>query len=173
MDKRKNRLTVRDIALFGVLGALTFAMKFAMAWLPNIEPVSLMILVMAACLGWKALYPVYLYVALEILVYGIGQWNLCYLYVWAILAVAAILLRKTESPLLWALLSAVFGLAFGALCGIADIFIGGRYIPGYWVRESIDSPTVFLDDQGNEIQLTRGKTFIAHFPPEALLAYGN
>ena len=55
--------------------------------------------------------------------------------------------------------------------GNADIFIGGRYIPGYWVRESTESPTVFFDDQGNEIQLTRGKTFIAHFPPESLLTY--
>ena len=57
--------------------------------------------------------------------------------------------------------------------GNADIFIGGRYIPGYWVREEIESPTVFFDDQGNEIQLTRGKTFIGHFPPESLLTYGN
>lgn len=57
--------------------------------------------------------------------------------------------------------------------GNADIFIGGRYIPGYWVRESIDSPTVFLDDQGNEIVLTRGKTFIGHLPPEAVLSYQN
>ncbi len=57
--------------------------------------------------------------------------------------------------------------------GNADIFIGGRYIPGYWVRESTQSPTVFFDDKGNEIQLTRGKTFIAHFPPERLLTYGN
>ena len=57
--------------------------------------------------------------------------------------------------------------------GNADIFIGGRYIPGYWVRESTDSPTVFLDDQGNEIVLTRGKTFIAHFPPESLLTYST
>ena len=57
--------------------------------------------------------------------------------------------------------------------GNADIFIGRRYIPGYWVRESLESPTVFFDDQGNEIQLTRGKTFIAHFPPERLLTYGN
>ena len=56
--------------------------------------------------------------------------------------------------------------------GNADIFIGGRYIPGYWVRESIESPTVFFDDKGNEIQLTRGKTFIANFPPEGLLTYG-
>ena len=57
--------------------------------------------------------------------------------------------------------------------GNADIFIGGRYIPGYWVRESETSPTVFFDDKGNEIQLTRGKTFIAHFPPERLLTYGG
>ena len=57
--------------------------------------------------------------------------------------------------------------------GNADIFIGGRYIPGYWVRESIESPTIFLDDKGNEIQLTPGKTFIAHFPPESLLTYSG
>jgi hypothetical protein len=57
--------------------------------------------------------------------------------------------------------------------GNADIFIGGRYIPGYWVREDLESPTVYFDDQGNEIVLTRGKTFIAHFPPESLLTYAD
>lgn len=55
--------------------------------------------------------------------------------------------------------------------GNADIFIGGRYIPGYWVRESTDGPTVFYDDQGNELQLTRGKTYIAHLPPESLCTF--
>ena len=55
--------------------------------------------------------------------------------------------------------------------GNADIFIGGRYIPGYWVRESQDDPTVFYDDQGNEIQLSRGKTFIAHMPSDCLLTF--
>ena len=29
----------------------------------------------------------------------------------------------------------------------------------------------FFDDKGNEIQLCRGKTFIAHFPAERLLTY--
>ena len=55
--------------------------------------------------------------------------------------------------------------------GNADIFIGGRYIPGYWVRESMDDPTVYYDDQGNELQLTRGKTFIAQMPPDCLLTF--
>ena len=61
----------------------------------------------------------------EILFYGISLWNINYLYVWAVLAVAAYLLRKMESPLGWAMVSGVFGLLFGALCAIADAFIGG------------------------------------------------
>ncbi|MBN1777481.1 MAG: DUF3048 C-terminal domain-containing protein [Clostridiales bacterium] len=55
--------------------------------------------------------------------------------------------------------------------GNADIFIGGRYIPGYWVRKSQDEPTIYYDNQGNEIQLTRGKTFIAQFPPDCILTF--
>ncbi len=111
--------------LFGVLGALMFALKLAMAALPNIEPVSLLVMLLAVVFGWRAIYPVGLYVVLEILVFGIGTWNICYLYVWPILLIAAILLRNMPGSLGWALLSGVFGLAFGALCGVVDVFIGG------------------------------------------------
>lgn len=134
----KRTLTVREVVLFGVLGALTFAAKYVMSGLPNIEPVSLMIMLFAVTFGWKALYPTYLYVAMEILFYGINTWNLYYLYVWAVLAAAAILLRKMEDPLGWAILSGAFGLMFGALCGIVDVFIGGfgyaaaKWVSGIW-----------------------------------------
>lgn len=132
MDKRK--LSLQELILFGILGALTFAMKVAMAGLPNIEPVSLTILVYAVVFGWKALYPTYVYVVLEILCFGIGTWNICYLYIWAILAVVGILFRKMEHPLGWAVLSGAYGLLFGALCGIVDIFIGGwGYAAAKWV----------------------------------------
>ena len=134
MDKQKLRLTVQEMVLFGVLGALTFGLKFVMSGLPNIEPVSLMVMLFAVIFGWKALYPVYLYVMLEILCYGISLWNINYLYIWTVLAVAALALRKMEHPLGWAVLSGVFGLLFGALCGIVDIFIGGfSYAVAKWV----------------------------------------
>ena len=45
--------------------------------------------------------------------------------------------------------------------GNADIFIGGRYIPGYWVRTGMNQRTVFFDQEGNEIKLQRGRTFIS------------
>ena len=131
MDKK---LTIREITLFAVLGAMMFALQVVMAPLPNIEPVSLLVMIFAAVFGWKALYPVYVFVVMEILFYGISTWNIYYLYVWAVLALGAILMRKQSHPLAWALLSGVYGLFFGALCGIVDIFIGGfGYAAAKWV----------------------------------------
>ena len=124
MNKKKG-LSLGETVLFGMLGALTFALQVVMAPLPNIEPVSLLTMLFAVTFGWKSLYCVYTFVAMEILFHGIGLWNINYLYIWTILAVAAILLRKMEPAFGWAILSAVFGLAFGALCGIVDVFIGG------------------------------------------------
>lgn len=128
------KLTVREICLFGILGAMTFGAKYVMSWMPNIEPVSLMVMLFAVTFGIKALFPIYLYVLLEVLFYGLGTWNFCYLYVWAVLAVLALILKNMTHPLGWAMLSGVFGLFFGALCGIVDIFIGGfGYALAKWV----------------------------------------
>lgn len=120
--------------LFGILGALTFAGKYVMSFLPNIEPVSLMVMLFAVTFGWKCLYPIYVYVVMEILFYGISLWNLNYLYIWAVLALGAYLMRRQGGVLPWAILSGAFGLFFGVLCGIVDVFIGGfGYAAAKWV----------------------------------------
>ena len=127
-------LAIREVVLFGVLGALTFALQVVMAPLPNIEPVSLLVMLFAVTFGWKSLYVIYTFVVMEILFYGFSLWNLNYLYIWTILAAAAVLMKKQTHPLSWALLSGVFGLLFGALCGIVDVFIGGfGYAAAKWV----------------------------------------
>ena len=128
------KLSIREITLFGMLAALTFGAKWVMAALPNIEPVSLMVMIFGAVFGWKALFPVAVYVAAEILFYGLGPWNINYLYVWPLLAVLACWLRKMRGSLGWALLSGVFGLVFGALCAPVDVFIGGfAFAVSKWV----------------------------------------
>ena len=130
----KGKLTLSQIALFGMLGALTFGMKVAMAGLPNIEPVSLMVMLFAVVFGWKALYPIYLYVMLEVLLYGINLWNINYLYVWLVLALGAMAMRRLRHPLWWALLSGAFGMAFGFLCCPVYVFIGGwDYAIRWWL----------------------------------------
>lgn len=133
MAKRKG-LPLGETVLFGMLGALMFALQVVMAPLPNIEPVSLLVMLYAVTFGWKSLYCVYTFVVMEILFHGIGLWNINYLYIWTILAIAAIFLRNMKPAFGWALLSGVFGLAFGALCGIVDLFIGGfGYAAAKWV----------------------------------------
>lgn len=127
-------LAIREVVLFGVLGALTFALQVVMAPLPNIEPVSLLTMLFAAVFGWKSLYAVYVFVVMEVLFHGIGLWNINYLYIWTVLAVAAVLLRKMKPALGWAMLSGIYGLFFGALCGIVDVFIGGfGYAVTKWI----------------------------------------
>ena len=122
------------MCLFGMLGALTFAVKYAMSALPNIEPVSLMVMLFAVTFGIKALFPIYLYVGMEILFFGLGLWNFNYLYIWAILAVIAWFVRRMEHPLGWAMLSGVYGLLFGLLCAPVDAVIGGfAYAGAKWV----------------------------------------
>lgn len=128
------KLQVREITLFGILGAMTFAAKYVMSGLPNIEPVSLMVMVFGAVFGKKAVYPVSLYVLMEILFYGLGTWNIMYLYIWGILAFCAYCLRRMEQPLGWALLSGAFGLLFGAFCAPVDVVIGGMgYAVSKWI----------------------------------------
>ena len=134
MRNSKTLPNLREWILFGILGALMFAMKFVMAVLPNIEPVTLCLVVFGAVFGYKALYPTYVYVAMEILCFGLGTWNICYLYVWLVPVVLGVFLGETRQPLAWALITGVFGLIFGALCGIVDFFVGGAgYAVTKWV----------------------------------------
>ena len=119
--------------LFALLGALTFGAKVVMMGLPNIEPVSVLILIYGAVFGLKALYPVYTYVALEVILYGVNLWTVNYLYVWPILALLGWMMRRMDSPWGWALVSGCFGLFFGMLCAPVYLFVGGwTFAVGWW-----------------------------------------
>ena len=134
MAKQKSGLTLAEVALFGILGGMTFAAKVAMAGLPNIEPVSLMVMLFAVTFGRKAVFPIYVYVLLEFVLYGINLWSVNYLYIWAILALGAWLCRGVTNPLGWAILSGLFGLLFGTLCAPVYFITGGwAYGMSWWV----------------------------------------
>lgn len=115
-----------------MLGGLTFGAKFVMAGLPNIEPVSLMVMLFGVLFGKKALFPIYTYVFLEFALNGLGLWSIPYLYVWPLLALMAWLLRSMNSSLGWAMLSGVFGLLFGALCAPVSLAVGGPAFALSW-----------------------------------------
>ena len=133
-DHKEPGLRAGELVLLGLLGGVMFAAKMAMAWLPNIEPVSLLVMVYAVVLGRRALYPIYVYVGLECCVWGIQLWSVSYLYVWLILYLAARRFRAMDSALGWAVLSGAFGLCFGALCAPVYLLSGGwAFALGWWL----------------------------------------
>lgn len=50
--------------------------------------------------------------------------------------------------------------------GNADFFVGGKHIEGTWERETFDTPTIYKDNDGNEIVLLPGNTWISVHPQE-------
>lgn len=130
----EKRLRVRALTVYALLGALMFILKMALAPLPNIEPVSLLVITYTLVFGREALWPVYAYVSLECLVWGIGLWNLNYLYVWGVLYLLTRLFRRMSSSLGWAVLSGAFGLFFGLLCAPVYLFTGGwAFAVSWWI----------------------------------------
>jgi len=130
----KSPMSIRELVELSLMGALMVGTQVAMAALPNINLVSVLIILTVIVYGIKAFYPVAVFVLLEGLIYGFGLWFFNYLYVWAILTVIALLFRKNESRLIWAVIAGLFGLSFGALCSIPYFFIGGPAMAfSYWV----------------------------------------
>ena len=112
-------------AILGMLGALLVIVQVAIAFIPNVELISLLVIVYTLLLGAYAFAPIYAFVMVEGLIYGFGLWWLNYSYVWAILAGIVMLLKSQRSPAFWAVTSGAFGLLFGALCAIPYLFLGG------------------------------------------------
>lgn len=48
--------------------------------------------------------------------------------------------------------------------GNADYFMGGKHIAGVWDRKDLTSRTVFYGEDGNEIEMQRGRTLIILMP---------
>ena len=115
---KKITITPLDIALVSIGSAMLFGLQVALRLLPNIEVVSLLIVLFALHFRHRTLFMIYIFVLLEGLVYGFGIWWVSYLYVWTILYLAAILLKKFSSPLLWAVFLGIYGLLFGSLTSI-------------------------------------------------------
>ena len=115
--RKKALLTVYEIAVFGMLGALMMVSDLVMNFIPNVHLVGVMIVVLTVVYRWKALFPIYVYVLLIGLMEGLGTWWLPYLYVWTLLWGMAMLLPKRMpkwlAPIVYALVCGLHGFGFG------------------------------------------------------------
>lgn len=116
------KLKVREIAVFAMLGALMFASKILMEFLPNIHLLGVFTMAITIVYRAKALYPLYIYIFINGLYAGFNVWWIPYLYIWTILWGVTMLLPKNMPP-------KVAPIVYMAVCGMHGFLFGTLYAP--------------------------------------------
>jgi energy-coupling factor transport system substrate-specific component len=118
-SRQKRNATVKEIAVFGMLGALMYASKVIMELVPNVHFLGTFIVAMTIVYRKKALYPIYIFVFLTGLLNGFGTWWIPYLYIWAILWGVTMLLPKNMSRkkavIVYCIVCSLHGFLYGTL----------------------------------------------------------
>lgn len=75
------RMKTKDVVVCGLLASMLLVTQVALSFLPNIEVVSLLVLVYTLVLGRKTLIIIYAFALLEGIFYGFASGGLCiYMY---------------------------------------------------------------------------------------------
>ena len=125
------KLKLREIIVFALLGSLMFLSKLVFEPLPNVHLLAVLTVVYTVCYRQKALYPIYLFVLLTGLYAGFNLWWAPYLYLWALLWGAAMLLPRSMPP----------GVAipvYMLLCGLHGLLYGTMYAPAQALMYGLD-----------------------------------
>lgn len=137
---QKRGLSVREIAIFGMLGALMYASKVLMDAFPNIHLIGTLITAITIVYRKKALYPIYVFVFLTGFLHGFANWWLPYLYIWTVLWGMVMLIprRFTEGktrgsklrPLVYMCVCAAHGFLYGVLYAPMQALLFGLSFEG-------------------------------------------
>lgn len=132
MERKKNRgLFIRDVALLGMLAATLVVGKEVLV-IPNVEIVTLLIILYTLQFGRKTVYAVLAFVVLECFFWGIGIWTIMYLYTWPILFILTYSFRKIDSVWFWSILAGIFGMMFGVFTSFVYLVTGGFQTAFIW-----------------------------------------
>ena len=127
--QNKKPLTVKELALYAMLGALMFCSKIVMEALPNIHLLGMFTMTYTVVFRKKALIPVYVYVLINGFYAGFAMWWIPYLYIWVILWGATMLLprnmTKKAKRIVYPAVCCLHGLLFGTLYAPAQALMTG------------------------------------------------
>lgn len=133
----KSSLKTRELVLIPLLAALLVVSKEILAFLPNVELVTFLVILYSLHFPRLTPFIIYLFVGIECCLYGLNIWVYMYLYLWIILYFLVRALHRVGSHLLWVIVSALFGMLFGLLCAPVYLFIGGWSMALSWFLSGV------------------------------------
>lgn len=131
------KLTTKELILYALLGAILVISQISLSFLPNIELISLFIIIFSLVYDKKILYSIIIFLFIMGSIYGFRGWWIGYLIIWPLLSIITLVLKKyiMEKYLLLSIFSGFFGLIFGFLYSIPYfIFVSPTFGLTYWIR---------------------------------------
>jgi energy-coupling factor transport system substrate-specific component len=123
---------VKNIVLTGFLAAVLTVAKFALSFIPNVEIVTVLILVYATVFGFRAVYAVLIFCTVEVLLYGLGSWVALYYFYWTALCVISCALLSRPRPVAAVIYAVVMTFLFGILDALINaVFAALGGVPSY------------------------------------------
>ncbi|AOR24450.1 hypothetical protein [Clostridium taeniosporum] len=130
------KISIKELILFGVLGAILTVTQIVLNFIPNVEVVTLFIIIYSLIYGKRSIYSVFIFVIMMGLIYGFGTWWFGYILLWPLLNILSCLLSKfiKDNYLILSLYSGIFGLLFGFFYAIPNAIFGGINAGiAYWI----------------------------------------
>lgn len=136
---RRGNNAVRYTALVGMMAATIECAKLALAAIPNVEAVTLLIALYSYVFGWAGLISAFVFVFIEPLVWGMGTWFISYLIYWPLLAIVFFLLGRLGLKNRFATcgIAVIMTFLFGILTSLVDIGLFSGSFDNFFYRFGI------------------------------------
>jgi hypothetical protein len=125
------KTATKNIVLTAMLAATLTSGKLALSFIPNVEIVTLLIVLYSAVFGKKiSVTAVVIFCIVEGLLYGFSYWLITYFIYWDALALfAGILSARTKSVVFFTVYAVVMTVFFGILSSVVDTFFSSSPDP--------------------------------------------
>ncbi|MEG2451219.1 MAG: hypothetical protein RSB09_05730, partial [Clostridia bacterium] len=121
---KSGKIATIFIVQTALMAASLTALKFALSFIPNVEVVTVLIMVYATTFGFLQTFVATLvFCAVEVGIYGVGTWVLLYFIYWPLLAFLASALLKRGNVVVAVVVAGIMSALFGLLSACADTLL--------------------------------------------------
>lgn len=129
-------MKLRKLVLTALLAASLTAGKTALAFLPNIEIVTLLCGLYGYSFGFVGVAAVFIFVGAEVLIWGVGPWIISYLIYFPLLTLLFMFLNKkgVKNRFILTAAAVISTVFFGVLTSLIDIGLFSGYFENFGER---------------------------------------
>lgn len=128
------KLKIKEIAIFGMLGALMYISKIVMDPFPNMHLLGVFTVAFTVVYRKKALFPIYIFVFITGIFSGFATWWIPHLYIWTVLWGAVMLIPKNMpkkvAPIVYIVVCGLHGFLYGILYAPSQALLFGLDFKG-------------------------------------------